>query len=342
MPKQIEIEQFLKLSETTQIIDVRSPGEFSDGHIPGAVNIPIFTNEERAIVGTAYKKQSKEIAVIKGLDLVGPKLAIFAKKALKLAGKDRKILVHCWRGGMRSGSMAWLFSTIGIESLILKGGYKAYRNHCLDLFNMDREIKIVGGYTGSGKTVILHKLRDKGEQIIDLEGLANHKGSAFGALGQEPQPKTEQFSNLLAKELATLDPKKTLWLEDECAHIGKVFIPQELFSKMKISDVIFLNSSHELRTERLMGEYTDFPPEMLKECITKITKRLGGLQAKMATASIESGELKEAVSIALKYYDKSYKYDIEQKIERSTILEVLEDNPEEIADTLIKMDKNRE
>ena len=182
--KKLTIEEFVQKSENIPVIDVRTPAEYEMGHFVGAINIPIFTNEERAKVGTSYKKKGKQIAVIEGLEFVGVKLADFSRQALKIA-KDNKLLIHCWRGGMRSASMAWLFETVGLEVYTLIGGYKAYRNHVFSTFDNIEKLTILGGSTGSGKTEILLNMREEGEQIIDLEGVAHHKGSAFGRLGEK-------------------------------------------------------------------------------------------------------------------------------------------------------------
>jgi len=193
---QLSVDDFLKEAAHLPVIDVRSPGEYDHAHIPHAINIPLFDNEERAKVGTRYKQVGKDSAVLLGLELVGPKLADFVKKARRLNLTGQEVLVHCWRGGMRSGSFAWLLNTAGIKARTLEGGYKAYRSQVLAAFAEPARM-IYGGKTGSGKTEILHELAKQGEQVIDLEALANHKGSSYGAIGQEPQPSSEQFENKL-------------------------------------------------------------------------------------------------------------------------------------------------
>jgi tRNA 2-selenouridine synthase len=181
MVKQLSVEEFLEKAQSLPIVDVRSPGEYDHAHIPGAVSIPLFDNDERALVGTKYKNAGKDSAVLLGLDLVGPKLAGFVKQSKKLNPQHKEVLVHCWRGGMRSGSFAWLLDTAGLTASTLVGGYKAYRNAVLSAFAEPRNLIILGGKTGSGKTDILKELARQGEQIIDLEGLAHHKGSTATA-----------------------------------------------------------------------------------------------------------------------------------------------------------------
>ena len=199
------VEEFLDKAQTLPIIDVRSPGEYQHAHIPGAISIPLFDNDERAQVGTKYKNAGKDSAVLLGLSLVGPKLADFVKQSKKLNPQGKEVLVHCWRGGMRSSSFAWLLDTAGLTASTLVGGYKAYRNTVLSAFSEPHNLIILGGKTGSGKTDILKELARQGEQIIDLEGLANHKGSTYGAIGQAPQPATEQFENLVHQQWRQLD-----------------------------------------------------------------------------------------------------------------------------------------
>jgi tRNA 2-selenouridine synthase len=183
-------EEFLLKANTTPVIDVRSPGEYDEGHITGAINIPMFTDDERAVVGTIYKKSGRLSAINRGLTIIGPKMAALTQEALKHA-KDGELLVHCWRGGMRSESMAWLFGRVDIKCSILMGGYKVYRNHLLESLGDMPNVCVIEGHTGSGKTAILYELEKLGEQVIDLEGLANHRGSAFGNIGQAPQPTSQ-------------------------------------------------------------------------------------------------------------------------------------------------------
>lgn len=204
----IGVREFLSQAEKYPVIDVRTPSEFSGGHIRGAINIPLFSDEERAIVGTVYKKEGEEEAILKGLDFVGPKMSDLLKQGVEAAGRGKKLLIHCWRGGRRSASMAWLFSQGGIDCRLLEGGYKSYRTYVFEILGQKRNIIVVGGMTGSGKTEILKEIAIMGEQVIDLEGLANHRGSAFGAIGMPPQPTTEHFANILFDEIRTLDAKK--------------------------------------------------------------------------------------------------------------------------------------
>jgi tRNA 2-selenouridine synthase len=304
--------EFLKAAQSQPVIDVRSPSEYAAGHIPGAVNIPLFNDREREIVGTAYKKEGREKAILRGLELAGPGMSARLSAALA-ASRDGNLLVHCWRGGMRSESMAWLFSLAGIRSQILEGGYKAYRNHILEGLSARRKMIVLGGFTGSSKTHILREIGRRGPQVIDLEELANHRGSAFGALGQPPQPSTEHFANLLYEKWEKLDPDMPLWIEDESRNIGTVFMPEVFYNNMQESPTIILVMDIKTRMPRLLREYSVYPPESLRASITRISKRLGGDNTKEATRAVDEGDFAKAIEITLLYYDKAYRFGIERK-----------------------------
>jgi len=307
--EKIEISRFLELSEKYPVIDVRSPSEFQTGHIPGAINIPLFDDKEREAVGIRYKNAGRIKAILSGLELTGPSMHYKLSEALK-AATDGKLLVHCWRGGMRSEAMAWLFSLGDISAEVLEGGYKSYRNHILSALSEKRKTIILGGMTGSGKTHILSYIKDKNHQVIDLEGLACHKGSAFGSLGQPPQPTSEHFANLLFDEWRRLDNNLPVWLEDESRNIGSVFMPDSFYNNMQEAATIVLIMDIKTRLPRLTEEYAGYPPELIKESILKIRKRLGGDNTAHAVRAVDEGRLSEAVEITLKYYDKAYMFGI--------------------------------
>lgn len=294
------------------MVDVRSPAEFEHGHIPGAVSLPLFSDEERARVGTFYKQKGREQAILLGFELVGPKMAAFARKGKELA-VDGKILVHCWRGGMRSGVMAWVFATLGLQPATLKGGYKAYRNQVLKSLGEPLNLRVVGGETGSGKTEILQQLELLGRQVLDLEKLACHRGSSFGALGQSPQPTSEQFENNLSKMLSQLDRSQLTWIEDESQSIGKAFLPQQFWDQKAAAPVSRMRIPFEIRVQRLVKDYGGFSKQELSDAILRIKKRLGGLATQQALQAIETGDIAEMVRIALRYYDKTYAWPHEKR-----------------------------
>ena len=317
------------------ILDVRSPGEFEQAHIPGAINFPLFGNEERAAVGTCYKRKGREKAVELGLEIVGPKLASFVTRAKQLAG-DRQVRVHCWRGGMRSSSMAWLLQTAGLEVAVLAGGYKAFRRWCLQQLELPRNVVLLGGMTGSGKTTILQALAEQGEQVIDLEGLANHRGSSYGALGLPDQPSTEQFENKLALEWQQLDPDRRVWLEAESRNVGCCRIPIGVFQQMEAAFVFRVQRSRQERIETVAAMYGESDLEELIAATQRIHKRLGSERAQRAIAHLENGEIVEAIELILPYYDKTYSYDLERRDSASMEVAIVGMTPADSAAALIE------
>lgn len=316
MEKALDILAFLEKARSVPVVDVRTPAEFRQGHIPGSVNLPLFSDEERAIVGTKYKQAGKKEAVLMGLDFAGPKMSELASRASGLA-VDHQLLVHCWRGGMRSKSMAWLFETAGLKSLILEGGYKSFRRHVLSCLENDFMSVVVGGLTGSGKTDILRALQEKGEQVLDLEMLARHKGSAFGALGEDPQGTNEQFENDVFHILNMFDKSRRVWIEDESRTIGKITLPAGLYRNIRNAPVVFIDVPLESRLDRLVRDYAGYSETELKSAIMKIRPRLGDLAAKLAIGSISRENQREAVEIILRYYDKTYRYGLKNRAKDS-------------------------
>ena len=304
MPKTLPISLFLDRAEQTPVIDVRSPAEFAQGHIPGANNLPLFDNDERAEVGTLYTQKGRIPAVQRGLEMTGPKLRHFTDCALHF--KSSELLLYCWRGGMRSAAMAWLFETVGINCFTLEGGYKSFRNHVLASFSQPLNLVLLGGFTGGGKTEILHALQSSGAQILDLEHLARHKGSAFGGIGQEPQPSTEHFENLIFSQIAKIDPSKTVWIEDESKNVGKCAVPDHFWEQMRHAPLVYIDTSRPERILRLMREYAHFDANLLGAAIKKIEKRLGFDRCKEAYEACISGNRQRALEICLDYYDKAY------------------------------------
>ncbi|CAE7237801.1 selU [Symbiodinium natans] len=302
------------------LLDVRSPGEFAVGHIPGAVNLPLFDDDARAAVGTDFKRKGKFEAIRRGLQLAGPNFAGFIDALQELGAKPgSRLLVYCWRGGMRSGSMAWLFSLCGYQAQTLKGGYRGFRRWCKTVVGQEHApapapVWVLGGCTGVGKTAVLWELRQRGEQVIDLEALAHHRGSAFGAIGQPEQPSNEAYENLLAFAVRRVKPGFRLWLEHEARHVGKVLVPVGILSWVtKPGAMIFLSMKQSLRVQRLVEDYCaqaklqDHGKDELKQCISGgLAKRLGGQRVKEALQMLDEGRWEEVAAMMLDYYDKLY------------------------------------
>ncbi len=302
----ISIETYYSNHACTPIIDVRSPGEYDRGHIPGAFNIPLFSNEERAQVGTIYKLKGQDKAVDLGYTYVEPKLQWFLDESLKCV-PSKNVVVHCWRGGMRSHAFAEHLEKNGFTDVkVISKGYKAFRNFVLAAFDREVDLKVIGGYTGSGKTHILHNLEELGCQIIDLEKVACHKGSAFGSIGECAQPTIEQFENNLFDQWRKLNFNKAVYIEDESHNIGGVKMPINLFDKIRTAKVYFLDVPKEVRAHSLVKDYAAIDDEKLKISILKITRRLGGLVTNEALEALNNKDYFKVAMLALNYYDKAY------------------------------------
>lgn len=308
--KKISIADFMQLHGTAPILDVRSPGEYNHAHIPGAYSLPLFSDEERKIVGTTYKQKSREHAIKSGLDYFGVKMSAMIGEAeliIKNNGwKSKKIFVHCWRGGMRSAGVAWLLDLYGFDVHIIVGGYKSFRNWVLHQFEKDYPFKVIGGYTGSGKSNMLRTIFGKGHQVLDLELLACHKGSAFGGISMPPQPSQEMFENLLAIELSKKVLHQSVWVEDESQRIGVLNIPHALWKTIRQKPVFFVEVPFEVRLGNILGEYGILERSKLEESVFRIQKRLGPLETKTTLQHLGENNFKEAFRILLKYYDKTY------------------------------------
>lgn len=319
--RQITIQELLDQIDQTLIIDARSQSEYSKGHIPGSKNIPLLNDEERKEVGTIYKQESKRKAIRRGLDFFGPKMRAIVENIDSIThSKDdnfsqtQKIVIYCWRGGMRSNILGWLLEIYGYEIEIVKGGYKSYRNWCLTQFSSNRNILLLGGYTGSGKTKILQSLHKNGLPVIDLEKLANHKGSAFGGIGLEGQPSQESFENQLSFELYRQNGKGDFVIfEDESQRIGLISIPQNLWEQMKQGTLIFIEVPFEKRLNHIIHEYGSLDRSLLGASILRLQKKLGGLETKQCLEYLLNKDYKSCFEILLRYYDKLYGKSLEKK-----------------------------
>lgn len=306
----MDIETFLERRKHLPLVDVRSESEFREGHIAGAINIPVLNDSERVVVGTTYKQQGQTEAIMAGFRLVGPRLADIVEAALNVGPE---LLVHCWRGGMRSGNFCRFVEMARVKTHSLDGGYKAYRQYAMASFNKDYPFRIIAGYTGSGKSDLLRALQARGEQIIDLEALASHKGSVFGGLGMPEQPTTEQFQNNLFEALRKLDPTRRIWIEDESIAVGKIFLPHDLWNHMGEAPVAVVDVDQPTRVRRLVDEYGSVAPELFLDAMSGIVKKLGGQHYQAARDRVMAGSMAEAIEILLTYYDKAYRNGIERK-----------------------------
>ncbi len=309
------MDEFFNLRDALPVVDVRSEGEYETGHIKHAINIPLLNNAERIAVGTDYKQKGQNEAIKTGFRLVGPRLHEMVIEAEKVSVK-KEMIVHCWRGGMRSSNFCQFVSMNGVKAHQLTGGYKTYRHAALESFKKPFHFIIIGGCTGSGKSEILRALAKHGEQVIDLEMLASHKGSTFGGLMQAPQPTTEQFQNNLFEEILKLNINKPIWIEDESIAIGKIFLPDVFWQTMCVSPVVEVELDRTLRIHRLVNEYGGADKEEFLKAMERITKRLGGQHFKAAKEKLLLGDMASTIEILLTYYDKTYLYGLEKKKSR--------------------------
>lgn len=320
MTHRITIDEFLKRAGDLPVIDVRAPSEYAHGHIPGALSLPLFTDAERAQVGTTYKQQGREPAILLGFDLTGPKWAGFIRQALEIA-PGKTLVVHCWRGGMRSSAMAWALDLYGFEIYILQGGYKSYRRWVARQWGKPYSLWAIGGYTGSGKTDMLLELARNGQQIVDLEDLAQHQGSTYGTLNRLVQPTQEQFENNLAAVLSKLDPEKYSWIEDESQNIGRCLLPKPFWLQLLDAFHFDVQVPLDHRVRALLKEYGGLDKEFLITCTDRIRKRLGTEQTKQAIAAIREDRMEDFIRVVLVYYDKTYRRGLTDR-DSSTIMQV--------------------
>lgn len=343
---QLSIDEFL--TAPGPILDVRSPAEYEKGHIPGAISFPLFSNDERAQVGTCYKQSGREQAVELGLDLTGPKLGEMVRKAKAILmergyanAPDKTLRVHCWRGGMRSSSVASMLTICGFQTATLTGGYKSFRQWVRSTLAIAKKIILLGGMTGTAKTDILHALAAQGEQVLDLEGYASHRGSSYGAVCLPPQPSTEHFENLIAAEWHSFDSQRPIWVEAESRSVGSCRVPPELFEQMNAAFALEITRPVSERLALLADIYGQANRDQLIEATGRIRKRLGNERTQAAIDYIKEGDLVSAIAITLTYYDRTYRYGLAQRSAPVPEVDVTGLPPEQAAqqlrDTLAKL-----
>ncbi|MCK9172666.1 MAG: tRNA 2-selenouridine(34) synthase MnmH [Desulfuromonas thiophila] len=266
--------------QNSLFIDVRSPAEYADGHIPGACNVPLLNDSERAAVGTLHKQQGSSAARQFALEQVAPQLPRLIDQIVRLQGDRRRPLVlYCWRGGQRSQAMTAFMQLAGLPAFQLQGGHKAFRRHVVDFFANGTwgRLLVLRGLTGVGKTRILRQLDQQGVSVLDLEGLANHRGSAFGAIGLHPQPSQKQFEALLWERLRHIGPDQWALTEGESRHIGRLVLPLRLYDALQQETTLWLETALDKRVQVIAEDYAvgDQPAADFIPPIRALRQRLG-------------------------------------------------------------------
>ncbi len=314
MRETIELEQALeKRRKGALLVDVRTPAEFAEATIPGAVNVPVFSNEERVQVGTLFKEQGKKEARKRGVQLVAPKIPQLMEQIENLRQEDQSgpVIVFCWRGGMRSLAMTTFMNLAGIPAQQLLGGHKGFRRKVLDYFEHQQwpPVFVLRGLTGVGKTRVLHQLQQIDYPVVDLEGLANHRGSAFGALGLDKQPSQKKFEALLWDRLEQLQDKPYLVTEGESLHIGRVMVPKTFHQVMQVQTSLWLSASMDVRTKIILEDYPalDQLRAQFKRPINALKERLGGQVVREFLELLDTGQWDKLVrELMVRYYDPLY------------------------------------
>lgn len=300
------------LQNYDEIIDVRSPSEFIEDHIPGAINLPVLNDAERKTVGTLYKQVNPFEAKKLGAALISNNISTILNNHFMGKEKNYKALIYCWRGGQRSGSIAIVLSQIGWNITVLKGGYKYYRSQvrkCLESKLAELDYCILAGFTGTAKTKLLTLLKAKDEQVIDLENLARHKGSILGQLPGIAQPTQKYFESSMAAVIQNFSTKKTTWIESESSKIGNIHIPQSLWKNMKNTQAFIITASLDARVEYIIQDYPWFTQnqKLIRRKVSLLKNAHGSRQVKEWVSFIENNQWEELVKSLLSiHYDPSY------------------------------------
>jgi tRNA 2-selenouridine synthase len=334
----LSVDDYLLERDRYCLVDVRSPGEYGDAHIPGGVNIPLFNDEERALVGTTYWKEGTDRAKLVGLSLVAPRLPQMLEQILAIAA-GREILLYCWRGGMRSRSVFSLMEALGYPVRQLVGGYKAFRRQVVKFLTQGeirQRVFVLNGLTGVGKTLILKELHKLNAPVLDLEGMANHRGSAFGAVGLGSASSQKDFEARLFLDLHKLQDASYLMVEGEGKKIGPVILPDFLFQAMNQGHHILLEASLNERVKRITEEYSalgENNTEALATAALLLQRKLGREKCKTLAEQIRQGDISQAARIlCTDYYDLFYRDSRQSKGEYLAVVNVdnLRDGTEKI------------
>ncbi|GGH80966.1 tRNA 2-selenouridine synthase [Pullulanibacillus pueri] len=325
--KQIEIDELVDILDQTLLIDVRSPGEFAEFHIPGAINVPLFSNEERAEVGTLYKQKGPEQAKDRGVEIVSLKLASIYQKIKYYAKSYERTVIYCWRGGMRSKSVANFMTVMGVHCLQLKGGIRSFRKLVtdeLEMFSKDKKpFVVIEGFTGSRKTDILHQLSEKGYPVIDLEGLAGHRGSIFGSVGLTPQSQ-KAFECELWLRLKALKGSAYYIIEGESKRIGRVVLPPFINEGKESGKRFFIDYPFEKRIEAIYEEYNPKKhSEELNDAYQHLKKYIKPPLSVALDELMEKQDYYQFIALLLEhYYDPRYNHQQKKYAGDSTVISI--------------------
>ena len=341
--REMSVEELIALKKVA-LIDVRSPCEYAVENIPGAVNVPLFTDHERELIGTIYATEGELVARRRALRIIGPKISDLVEEIVLHRQSGAPLVIHCWRGGLRSESVASCLSIIGVDSWRLTGGYKAWRRHVVADFESEVfqfEALVLDGLTGSGKTELLQALADAGEPVLDLESLACHRGSVFGALGLKAQPSQKNFEAALWCKLRSFQ-SKYLFIEAESRKVGNLRVPDFLYRRIQEGRRILVEGSLPVRAGRILSEYAPggdggLESQVLSEAMTAlglIKERISGEKVKLIMELVEKGDYLAAVQILLTdYYDPLYR----RNMDRQALLTVNSDEREASLAQLLKL-----
>lgn len=309
----IDIDKALKLYDQGALfIDGRSETEFAEGTIPGAVNVPILNNDERREIGICYKKEGSKVARRRGVDVVSPKIpSLISSVESAMTDQKQTIVLFCWRGGMRSRAFTTFLNLAGYKTYQLIGGYKAFRRHIIDYFEQPQwgRLLVLRGMTGVGKTVLLHRLKKDNYRVLDIEGLANHRGSTFGGFGLPPQPTQKQFDALLWRELRKSKPDDIIISEGESKRVGSVRLPDNLYNALQIEKSLWIEAGLDFRAKVILDDYPVGPhlKEAFSGRIEGLKNRLGGSKVKELQGLIDNQNWPKLVEmLMIDYYDPLY------------------------------------
>jgi len=300
----ISIEEALKIKNSAWV-DVRCPREYKRGHFSNSFNIPIFSDSEYENLGITYRSKGQNEAILLGKKYVKKSIKNTLSKFSSI--KNKNLIIYCARGGMRSNGMEHIIKKTNYNCYTINRGYKSVRSYTLSTFNQKRNVIILAGSTGTGKTQILQEMKLKNSNIIDLESLAKHRGSVFGDLGLDKQPSQQQFENNLSFEWINTNPNYPVFIESESRKIGRVVIPEGIWSHMENGYYIKIDMNFKRRVKNLLNEYGHYNKSDLKDRVERISTRLGGAETKEAIDFIEKDDLSGFCKLLLnRYYDKLY------------------------------------